>query len=140
VRFRIAAVGKVRESHLRTSVDDYLDRVRRFHPVDEKEVRESADLLKVVPERHRLVALDPAGREMTSEAFAAWMGRTMQEGAPGVVFALGAADGLPKEVLRRADLTLSLSRLTLPHRLARVVLAEQLYRALTILRGLPYPR
>jgi len=140
LRFRIAAVGKIREKHLRAAVDDYLDRIRRFHPVEEIEVKDDAALERAAPDRFRLVTLEPAGRETTSEGFAAWVGKAMGEGAPGIAFFLGGADGLPDGLVRRAHLRLSMSKMTLPHRLARVVLAEQIYRAMTILRGLPYPR
>jgi 23S rRNA (pseudouridine1915-N3)-methyltransferase len=83
--------------------------------------------------------LDPAGKAMTSEEFAAWVGKAELE-ARDIVMLLGGHDGLPPAWRPRADLLLSLSRMTMPHELARAVVAEQIYRALTILRGHPYPR
>jgi 23S rRNA (pseudouridine1915-N3)-methyltransferase len=140
VKFRIVAVGKVREKHLRAAVDDYLDRVRRFHPVEEIEVKDDAALARGLPDRWRVVTLEPGGREMTSGGFADFVGRAMGDGAPGIAFFLGGAEGLPQAITSRAHLRLSMSKLTFPHRLARVMLAEQIYRAMTILRRLPYPR
>ena len=85
------------------------------------------------------VFLDPEGRAMNSQQFARMVGQAELE-ARDLVFLIGGHDGLPAEWKSRADLLLSLSQLTMPHELARAVLAEQIYRALTILRGHPYPR
>jgi 23S rRNA (pseudouridine1915-N3)-methyltransferase len=140
LQFRIVAVGKIREAWLRRAVDEYLSRVQRVLRCDEVEVTASAGLARAVPDRFSTVALDPGGKAMTSEGFAAWIGERMNRGEHGLAFLIGGADGLPRELVDRAALRLSLSTLTMPHRLARLVLAEQLYRALTILRGEPYPR
>lgn len=85
-----------------------------------------------------LVLLDSRGRSMTSEAFAAWLGKRRDEGAQQLVFAVGPADGWSDTFRQRAGLLLSLGPMTLPHSLARLVLAEQIYRAFTILSGHPY--
>lgn len=146
MRLLILAAGKVREPHLRTALDDYLSRARRYLPVDELEVRSGPPerteraLLAALPERYEVWALEAGGEEPTSETLARWIEGRMSGGARGIAFVIGAADGLPASVLRRAARRVSLSRLTLPHRLARVLLAEQLYRALTIIRGEPYSR
>jgi 23S rRNA (pseudouridine1915-N3)-methyltransferase len=84
------------------------------------------------------VLLDSRGRQMTSEAFAAWLGTRRDEGAQHIVFAIGPASGWSPEMRERAQLLLSLGTLTLAHSLARLVMAEQLYRACTILTGHPY--
>ncbi len=84
------------------------------------------------------VMLDRPGKQMTSEAFADWLGTKRDQGAQHIVFAIGPADGWAAESLRRAQLTLSLGLLTLPHAIARLVMAEQIYRAFTILSGHPY--
>jgi 23S rRNA (pseudouridine1915-N3)-methyltransferase len=144
VRLRIVAAGKVREPYLRAAVDDYLARLRRYLPVDEVEVPPGVDakalraIERAIPARFEAWALDPEGQEPRSAELAAWLERRMGSGVAGVAFVIGGPDGLPAEVVRRAALRLSLSRLTLPHRLARLVLAEQLYRAATIIRGEPY--
>jgi 23S rRNA (pseudouridine1915-N3)-methyltransferase len=90
-----------------------------------------------------LVLLDPRGRMMTSEAFAAWLGERRDQGAQHLIFAVGPADGWSEEArarVRRGGLLLSLGTMTLAHNLARLVLAEQIYRACTILTGHPYHR
>jgi 23S rRNA (pseudouridine1915-N3)-methyltransferase len=84
------------------------------------------------------VLLDSRGRQMTSEAFAAWLGKRRDEGAQQMVFAIGPADGWSEIARQRAGLLLSLGPMTLAHALARLVVAEQLYRAFTILTGHPY--
>jgi 23S rRNA (pseudouridine1915-N3)-methyltransferase len=84
------------------------------------------------------VLLDSRGKQMTSEAFAEWLGRRRDNGAQQIVFAIGPADGWSEAARKRATLLLSLGPFTLAHALARVVLAEQLYRAFTILTGHPY--
>ena len=144
MRVTIVAAGKVRERHVRTALDDYLARARRYLPVDEVEIktgpREGRELAAAVPRGHELWALDAAGLMPTSDELARWIEERMGAGCRGVTFVLGGAEGLPPELLARADRTVSLTRLTLPHRLARLLLAEQLYRALTIIRGEPYSR
>lgn len=140
MRLRVVAVGKVREKHLRKAIDDYLDRTRHYLPTDEVELADDAGLAKALSDKLTVVALDPRGKALTSEAFAAWLGERMNRGDKGIAFVIGGADGLPEAVVGRATLRMSLSTLTLPHRLARLVLAEQLYRAMTILRGEPYSR
>jgi 23S rRNA (pseudouridine1915-N3)-methyltransferase len=87
-----------------------------------------------------LVALDPGGRELTSSEFAHQLSRWLELGKAEIDFVIGGADGIPKALLERADSKLALSRMTLPHRLARVLLFEQLYRAFAILKNEPYAR
>jgi 23S rRNA (pseudouridine1915-N3)-methyltransferase len=140
VRFRIVAVGKLRERGLREVADDYLDRIRKRIRCDECEVKGSAALLRAIPTDGFVVALDCAGISLSSRDLARRIPAWAQCSGGTIVFAIGAAEGLPKELLRRAEVTLSLSAMTLPHRLARVILLEQLYRALTIQRGEPYAR
>lgn len=79
-----------------------------------------------------------SGRSLSSEGLASYLDRSALDGSSTISFLIGGADGLPREVSARADLQLSLSAMTLPHRLARIVLLEQIYRAFTILRGEPY--
>jgi len=84
------------------------------------------------------VLLDSRGKQMTSEGFAAWIGSRRDEGAQHIVFAIGPADGWSEAARTRAQLLLSLGPMTLAHSLARLVIAEQVYRAFTILSGHPY--
>jgi 23S rRNA (pseudouridine1915-N3)-methyltransferase len=136
LRILVMAQGKIRERYFRDACDEYARRIARFLPVEVREV----ERLTAPPARHAVVALDARGRELDSAGFSAWLGRHLGSGRQGLAFLLGGADGIPFSTLSAAHERLSLSRLTLAHRLARVVLLEQIYRALTILRGGPYHR
>ena len=146
MRLSIIAVGKIKERGIREAIDDYIARVTRHFAVDEIEVRDApsvelaAALEKRLPAAAHVVALDAGGQTMTSEGFARWLEGRLRQGKGNVAFLIGGADGLPQAIRTRADQTLSLSAMTLPHRLARLFLAEQLYRAVTILRNEPYAR
>lgn len=111
----------------------------RSAPVDKARESEGEKMLGALRGPERVVALDVQGRQYDTEALAGMMGGWMQEGRD-VCFLIGGPDGLAPPCLQRADLSWSLSRLTLPHGLVRVVLAEQLYRAWTLLQGHPYHR
>ncbi len=139
MHYRLVAVGRMKDAALRAACDEYIDRLRHYTRVEEREVKEEARVLGAVPEGTRLVALTRRGEEWTSGQLAEWTGRWEMDGRD-VTFAIGGADTLPDEVLRKAERLWSLSRLTLPHELARVVVYEQLYRAHTIRRGEPYHR
>jgi 23S rRNA (pseudouridine1915-N3)-methyltransferase len=139
MRYRVVAVGRIKSAPLRAACDDYLERVRRYARVDEQEVKDEGRVLAAVPQGARLVALSRRGEEHTSDQLAAFTARWELEGRD-VVFALGGADALPDSVVQAAERLWSLSRLTFPHELARVLLYEQLYRAYTIRRGEPYHR
>ena len=114
--------------------------VRRGDRRDARSVRSSEGrrLLDRIPDGSDVWALTRGGPGTSSRAFAKTLGAKALEGSPGVTFLVGGAYGLDPEVLGRADSNLSLSEMTLPHELARLVLAEQLYRAGTILRSEPY--
>ncbi len=139
MRYRVVAVGRMKDAALRAACDEYLGRLRHCAKVEEREVKDEARVLGAIPEGTRLVALSRRGEEWTSAELAEWTARWELEGRD-VAFAIGGADALPDEVVRRAERVWSLSRLTLPHELARLVLYEQLYRAYTIRRGEPYHR
>ncbi len=144
----VAPVGRVKEAEVRAVLDDYYGRIRRYAELAEVELKDDRDD-RVVAQfdrsiaaqgaRAELVTLEIEGRPLSSEAFAERLGALLDRAAVPV-FALGGADGLPEAVRARSRWRLSLSAMTLPHRLARIVLAEQLYRAFTILRGEPYNR
>jgi 23S rRNA (pseudouridine1915-N3)-methyltransferase len=98
---------------------------------------EGRAIARALPAGCRMVALDSRGKELSSEELARWLGREQQLGRD-LWFVIGGADGLDPEMGRRAHLVLSLGRMTWTHEMARALLAEQLYRAFTILRGIPY--
>lgn len=140
MRLIVVAVGKLKDRGLRAAADDYLARIRRVVRCDEIEVKSDAALGRAVPDGALSVALEVDGDTPSSEAFSRRLEAWASRGKGEVAFLIGGADGIPGDVSRAADARLSLSHFTLPHRLARVVLYEQLYRALSILRGEPYAR
>lgn len=150
-RISILAIGRARGGPEMDLARAYLERLpwpaeirefeeRRRLPAGERREREGALLLAALPRGARLVALDERGRSLTSAAFALQMGRWVGEGSGDLCFAIGGADGLADELRQRADMLLSLGAMTWPHMLVRVLLAEQLYRAHSILAGHPYHR
>jgi 23S rRNA (pseudouridine1915-N3)-methyltransferase len=121
----------------------YLERCSAFARCQAEAFRSQEAMLDWLTRRQArttpvVVLLDSRGRSMTSEAFAAWLGARRDDGAQHIVFAVGPADGWSDSARQRANLLLSLGPMTLAHPLARLVLAEQLYRAFTILSGHPY--
>jgi len=122
---------------------DYLERCSTFAHCQAEAFRSQEALLDWLTRRQArttpvVVLLDSRGRSLTSEAFAAWLGARRDDGAQHIVFAIGPADGWSDPARQRANLLLSLGPMTMAHALARLVLAEQLYRAFTILSGHPY--
>lgn len=140
MRYRVVAVGRVKDAALRAACDEYLGRLGHYARVEEREVKNEARILEAIGEDSRLVALTRVGEPVTSAELARWTERWEMSGGDAVAFAIGGAAGLPQAVLDRATQRVSLSPLTFPHELARVVLYEQLYRAYTIRRGEPYHR
>jgi 23S rRNA (pseudouridine1915-N3)-methyltransferase len=152
VRLRVAAVGRVKEPHWRAACDEYLKRLRPYATVEVVEVAdrdigadparamsaEGADLLRAIPADSYVVALDLGAPELTSEELADRLAELMVRGRSDVTFVVGGSAGLAPAVRERADERLALSRMTLPHQLARVVLLEQVYRAFRIMRNEPY--
>ena len=154
MRVRVIAVGTRMPSWVRIACDEYLQRLRSALPVAITEIdaasrreggapraiaREGERLLAAVQPADHVIALDERGRELTTQELAAWLATRMQQGAD-LTFLIGGPDGLAPEVLARSNFRLALSRLTLPHALARVLLSEQLYRAHCILSNHPYHR
>ncbi|MEM1418175.1 MAG: 23S rRNA (pseudouridine(1915)-N(3))-methyltransferase RlmH [Myxococcota bacterium] len=144
MQVHVVAVGKVKERGVREAVDDYLGRIGRYARVRVAELKDGDDaevtarFFKAIPDRSRVVALEVEGKALSSQGLAELVGRCEGEGVQSLVFLIGGSYGLPAAVRARADVELSLSRMTLPHRLARLLLAEQVYRAFTILRNEPY--
>lgn len=152
MRIELLAVDRLRSPWARAAVEEYLGRVARYCGVELREVKaargddaaavaeEGARLLKAaaIGPSDRLVALDPKGEALPSEGWAEALRGWLGEGVGRVVFAVGGAGGLAPEVRAAAHRTLSLGPQTLAHELAQVVLAEQLYRSWTLVRGEPY--
>jgi len=151
MRLVIASVGRFRGGPLQAIYSDYAGRLP--WPLDLKEVeerkplkgekrksREAALLMGAVPDGAVVLALDEKGKCMTSPEFAAMLGQYADEGRQTVAFLIGGADGHSQETLDRADRLLSLGPMTWPHLMVRGLLAEQLYRASSILANHPYHR
>lgn len=144
MQVHLIAVGKIKKHGLREALDDYFGRIGRYGRFREVELRDGdeatveARFRKAIPDRSRVVALEVLGKAYTSEKLAKFVGRCENDGVQSIVFLIGGSYGLPKAISDAADLKLSLSAMTLPHRLARLFLAEQVYRAFTILRNEPY--
>lgn len=140
MKFVVLAVGKLRDAWVREGCEEYLRRIRAKLAIELLEVKSSDDLERKLPERALVWALDVGGKQLTSEELAAAVKLRFDRSAHAIAFVIGGTDGLPDALVQRADLRWSLGKLTLPHRLARLVLVEQLYRALSILHGEPYHR
>jgi 23S rRNA (pseudouridine1915-N3)-methyltransferase len=130
----VLCVGRLKEDFWEAAEAEYQKRLRRYADVKVREVKDEAALVAAIPARASLVALDQRGDLVTSEALA----REVLAGLPQVTFAIGGAEGFGDEVRARAKRLIAFGRITLPHRLARVLLLEQIYRGFTILRGEPY--
>jgi 23S rRNA (pseudouridine1915-N3)-methyltransferase len=151
VKIEIIAVDRLRAAWAGEAVDEFLGRVRRYCPVERRDVKRSGEdraavtaegerLLKLAAPgpSDRLVALDPSGDALDSLGWSELLGGFANEGASRVVFLIGGAGGLSDAVRAAARKVVSLGPQTVSHELAQVILAEQLYRAWTILRGEPY--
>lgn len=152
MRVTVCVVGRPRHAGLADAIRDFEDRASRYWPLDVVEVREEnargldvptvreregARQLERIPAEAVVVACDPGGTTPDSAAFAQWL-QGQREAARSIAFVIGGAFGLGAPVLARATRRLALAPWTLPHEVARLVLAEQLYRAGTIVRGEPY--
>lgn len=153
MRMRFIWIGKTRDARLRALVDDYLARLGRFVRYEITELRESLasdnragiedDGKRIIGALHSdavSIVLDVNGRELSSQELAAEIEKWQSNGVKQIDFVIGGANGVSAGALKRAKHKWSLSRFTLTHEMARVVLAEQLYRAYTIINGLPYQK
>jgi 23S rRNA (pseudouridine1915-N3)-methyltransferase len=143
MKLRLLMLGKTRRDEARTLIDDYIARIRHYANVEVTELRDAgpAALRKLkLDSSATIVLLDAAGKQFTSQQFAKWLGDLRDRGTRELVFLCGDAEGFPADLRATAKQKLSLSTLTMPHEFARVVLAEQIYRAFAILAGHPYPK
>lgn len=159
MRLLIAAIGRLKAGPERELLARYVERTNAtgkalsLAPLDIAEFSESAaqtapkrksdeakTLLAAVPAGAKLIALDERGKAISSEDFAKKLARFRDDGAQATVFVIGGADGLDESVRKKADLAIAFGSATFPHQIVRILLAEQLYRAATILSGHPYHR
>ena len=143
MKIRLLMLGKTRREEARTLINDYTARIRHYADVEVTEFRDAAPaaLRKLkLDSSATIVLLDAAGKQFTSQQFAKWLGDLRDRGTRELVFLCGDAEGFPADLRAAAKQKISLSTLTMPHEFARVVLAEQIYRAFAILAGHPYPK
>lgn len=151
MKLRLLCVGRMSESYLREGVGDFAARIQRYLPFSTVELkeekggdarrqkeREGERLLERIPPQAFTVVLDERGKNLSSEELSALLGRHMVEGTGEMAIVIGGAYGLSDAVRARGDIVLSLSPMTFTHQMARLILLEQVYRALTILRNEPY--
>lgn len=128
---RVIAIGKTRQAFVRDGVDEFLTRLGKYVKIEYKEVE------KIPPTTGYLIALDEHGKESTSQDFAKKVAQwTMAH--KDITFIIGPAEGLPAEILENCNEKISLSKMTFPTQVVRVIFLEQLYRAFTIIKGEPY--
>jgi len=139
VRIYLYFAGKVRDRHAHAIAEEYVKRTGRFASCEMREIDPRRLDLRAKHGSATKVLLDPNGRTLDSRTFAELV-RKSEDAGRDLVFAIGGAAGLPPGWREQADVLLSMSAMTWPHELARAMLAEQIYRAFTTLRGHPYPR
>lgn len=151
MRFRFVWIGKTKDKNWRALQEEYLGRLAHFVKFEITELRdnsaaretieaESKRILENLNQSNFVCLLDVRGRESSSHELAETVEKWQNRGIKEIVFVIGGAGGVSSEVVEKADYSLSLSRLTLTHDMARVVLIEQLYRAFTIIKGFPYQK
>lgn len=157
MKISILAVGKLKENYLKEGIIEYKKRLKRFCNLEIIEVadekapetlspaerdivlkKEGERLLGKIESKSIVIALDVYGKKMSSEGFASTINRYMMSGTSDITFIIGGSLGLDEAVLKRADLKLSLSDMTFPHQLTRLILLEQIYRAFKIIYGETY--
>lgn len=143
MKIRLIFLGKTRRAECRSMLEDYLARIRRYADLEIVELREESAALRrfELDAADTNVLLDAGGSQRSTSEFAKWLRAQRDRGDSRTLnFLCGGAEGFPDSITRQANAKLSLSAMTMPHDLARVVLAEQIYRAFTILTGHPYSK
>jgi 23S rRNA (pseudouridine1915-N3)-methyltransferase len=142
MKIRLLTLGKTRRPELSTVLSDYVKRISRSCPIELTEVRGGDAAWRKLDADRAATALllDAGGKVYDSTAFARWLGEQRDRGTREIIFVCGDADGFPESLRERVKQKISLSAMTFSHELARVMLAEQIYRAFAILSGSPYPK
>jgi 23S rRNA (pseudouridine1915-N3)-methyltransferase len=154
MKIQIWAIGKAHDKELKGAIDDFTKRCNNYFPVEwniipmpknagmmsemDLKKKEGELLLQWIEERDFVVALDEKGKQFTSSALATFIQSRAVASTKRLILIIGGAFGLDEAILKRADVTWSLSQLTFPHQLVRLILIEQLYRAFTIMRNEKY--
>jgi 23S rRNA (pseudouridine1915-N3)-methyltransferase len=142
MRIRLLMLGKTRGVEINAMLADYLKRINRTCPIEVTEVRDAGAALRKLEADRAATALllDARGKRHDSTSFAKWLGELRDRGTRELIFVCGDATGFPDALRERVTQKFSLSTMTYSHELARVMLAEQIYRAFAILSGSPYPK
>ena len=143
MKIRLVMLGKTRRGEAQALLDDYIRRIQHYAEIEVLALRDSGSStfrkLKI-DSGATVVLLDASGKQFTSSQFARWLGDLRDRGTRELIFLCGDAEGFPEDFRNMTKQKISLSTLTMPHEFARVVLAEQIYRAFAILSGHPYPK
>jgi 23S rRNA (pseudouridine1915-N3)-methyltransferase len=139
MKLRVIWVGKTKNPHVAELCQDYAERIKHFLPLEIADVKE-AKLNAALDGSDRVLVLDPKGTPWTSDQFAKFIQKHMTSDPRRLTFVIGDYAGLPPNVKKRADVQWSLSPLTFTHDLTRVLLLEQIYRALSIIHNFPYAK
>jgi len=156
MQIKILWVGKTKNASIRNLFDDYLSRIRHLVSCEIVETRdfskrrslrgsellrsEAGEIARFLGSNSRIVALDEKGKEFSSAEFARWFDTEQNRGVREIDFVIGGPEGLDASIVARSHLRLSLGKMTWPHEMCRLLLIEQIYRALGILRNIPYHR
>ena len=154
MKIALVQTGKTTDKHVAGIADLYLSRIGKYTPfeivtlpdiknsaglpVQEQKIKEGKKILQALNNDDFIVLLDERGRELRTVEFSAWMEKIFMISRKRIVFVIGGPWGFSDEVYKRADLMISLSRMTFPHQLVRLLFLEQLYRVFTIIKGEPY--
>jgi len=137
IKIKIISVGKSKESWLETALEEYAKRLTGHIGISFVWAKDDMQLIQLVEREGAVICLDPEGKLMSSLDFSVFFQKQVEKSGARLAFVIGGADGLPRS-LKGNDPLISLSRLTFTHQLTRLVLVEQLYRAFTLTRGIPY--
>ncbi|NGX57474.1 MAG: Ribosomal RNA large subunit methyltransferase H [Chlamydiae bacterium] len=137
IKIKILSIGKTKESWLDTAMGEYFKRLKGQVEFECQWAKSDEQLIQLVEKESSVICLDPAGKEMDSPEFSTFFEKKVEEGGARLTFVIGGAEGLPRSLKDKFSL-LSLSRLTFTHQLIRLVLVEQIYRAFTLMKGIPY--
>ena len=154
MNIQIIAVGKIREKFIKEGVDEFLKRIQPYSSLKIIEIAsediknssmvekyldaEAEKILSQIPDSAFVITLEIEGKLLASEEFAGKINAIIRNGCNQLVFVIGSAEGLSKQVKKRADFAISLSKMTLPYQIARLILLEQIYRAFKIIKNEPY--
>ena len=154
MKIALVQTGKTTDKHVAGIADLYLSRIRKYAPFEivtipdiknsgnlpaqEQKIKEGKKIIRMLYNDDYIVLLDEGGKEFRTVDFSAWMEKAFMISRKRIVFVIGGAWGFSDEVYERADFTISLSKMTFPHQLVRLLFLEQLYRVFTIIRGEPY--